>query len=80
MVPSSSMSTREERRAARANWPIRKVRLGEEELVDPRDTSTVDERVALVRQLTREQWALARLEIPTYSRSETPGRVIRPTR
>ncbi|MBN8615665.1 MAG: hypothetical protein J0L92_34035 [Deltaproteobacteria bacterium] len=47
-------STREERRAARAHWPIRKLRLGEEELVDPRDTSTVDERLALVWQLTRE--------------------------
>ena len=72
------MSTAEERRAARSSWPIRKVRLGEEELVDPRDTSTVDERVALVRQLTREQWAISGLEIPTYTRSEMPGRVIRP--
>jgi hypothetical protein len=60
------MSSREERRAARASWPIRKLRLGEEELVDPRDASTVDERVALVRQLTREAWATAGLEIPSY--------------
>ncbi|MBX7195442.1 MAG: hypothetical protein K1X94_25525 [Sandaracinaceae bacterium] len=60
--------------------PIRKLRLGEEELVDPRDASTVDERVALVRQLTREAWATAGLEIPSYARGETPGRVIRPAR
>lgn len=74
------MSSREERRAARASWPIRKLRLGEEELVDSRDTSTVDDRVALVRQLTREAWTTAGLEIPRYTRAETPGRVIRPGR
>jgi len=67
------MASFEERRRARAGWPIRKVRLGEEELVDPRDTSTVDERIALVAQLTREQWAFAGLELPTYRRDEMPG-------
>jgi hypothetical protein len=57
---------------------VRVVRPGEEELVDTRDTSSVDERVALVRRLTREQWALAGLAIPDYPRAEAPGRVIRP--
>jgi hypothetical protein len=72
------MSTREERRAARANWPIRKLRLGEEELVDPRDTSTVDERLALVWQLTREAWSFQGREIPDYERRDAPGVVLRP--
>jgi hypothetical protein len=71
------VSTFEERRAARAAWPIRKVALGEEDLTDPLDTSTVDERIALVRVLTLQQWAFAGLEIPTYSRAEMPGRIIR---
>lgn len=72
------MSTPEERRLARAHWPIRKVALGEEELVDPRDTSTVDERIALVWRLTLEQWSLAGWTIPDYARAEMPGRVLRP--
>lgn len=71
------MSSFEERRRARAGWPIRVVRLGEEERVDPRDTSTVDERIALVWTLTRELWAFRGEPIPSYSRAEMPGRVIR---
>lgn len=59
---------------------MRKVRLGEEELTDPRDTSTVDERLAMVWTLTRQQWAFAGLEIPSYSRDQMPGRVIRKLR
>jgi hypothetical protein len=57
---------------------VRVVRLGDERLTDERDTSTVDERVALVWRLTREQWALAGRTIPDYPRAEAPGRVIRP--
>ena len=71
------VSTFEERSRGRANMPIRTVALGDEELTDPRDTSTVDERLALVWTLTRRQWAFAGLEIPKYTRAEMPGRVVR---
>ncbi len=71
------MSDAEERRRARASWPIRKVKLGEEELVDPRDTSTVDERLALVWQLTQEVWAFQGKAIPDYDRRDAPGVVLR---
>lgn len=71
------MSTFEERRRARAAWPIRQVALGSEELADPRIPDSVDERIAMVWTLTRQQWAFAGLEIPRYSRAEMPGRVIR---
>lgn len=71
------MSSPEERRLARANWPIRKLALGEEELVDPRDTSTVDERIALVWRLTREAWSFQGREIPDYDRRQAPGTVVR---
>lgn len=74
------MSTSEERRRARAAWPVRKLALGEEELADPRIPSSVDERLALVSTLTRQQWAFAGRAIPTYSRAEMPGRVIRRAR
>ncbi len=77
MLESDPVSTFEERRKARAAWPIRKVALGDEELTDPRDTSTVDERIAMVWTLTKQQWAFAGREIPTYTRAEMPGRIIR---
>jgi hypothetical protein len=71
------VSSFDERRRARANWPVRKVTLGDEELTDARDASTVDERLALVWALTRQQWALAGRELPHYSRASMPGRMIR---
>jgi hypothetical protein len=71
------VSSFEERAARRAGWPIRVVPLGREALTDERDTSTVDERLALVWTLTRQQWAFAGLPMPTYSRAEMPGRVLR---
>lgn len=71
------MSSPDERRRARAAWPIRRFRLGDEPLVDDRDTSTVDERLALVWTLTREQWAAAGLPYPTYERSQMPTKVFR---
>lgn len=71
------MSTPEERRRARSAWPIRRFRLGDEPLVDDRDTSTIDERLALVWTLTREQWALAGLPYPDYERAQMPGTVVR---
>ena len=71
------MSSFEERRSARAAWPIRAFRLGEEPLLDDRDTTTPDERLALVWTLTREQWALAGRTIPDYTRANTPGTVVR---
>lgn len=71
------MSSFEERARARAGWPIRKVAMRDEELTDPRITSSVDERLAMVATLTRQQWAFAGLEVPTYTRAEMPGRMVR---
>ena len=59
---------------------MRKTALRDEALTDSRDTSTVDQRLALVATLTRQQWAFAGLELPVYTRAEMPGRVIRPKR
>lgn len=71
------MSSFDERRRARAAWPIRSFRLGEEPLVDERDAMTPDERLELVGRLTREQWALAGRSWPEYSRAQMPGTVVR---
>jgi hypothetical protein len=67
------VSSFEERKRARAAWPIRKVGLRDETLTDDRDRSTVDERIALVWTLTRQQWAFSGRAIPTYARAEMPG-------
>ena len=69
------MSTFEERRRARAAWPIRAVPLADETLLDERDASTVDERLALVWTLTRQLWAFSGRDLPTYERGQMPGRI-----
>jgi hypothetical protein len=71
------VSTFEERRRARANWPVRKLALLDEQLTDARDLSTVDERIALVWTLTRRQWAFSGRHMPKYDRASMPGRVLR---
>jgi hypothetical protein len=71
------VSSFEERRRARAGWPIRKVALRDEELTDARDSSTVDERIALVWTLTCRQWAFSGRPMPSYSRATMPGSVLR---
>jgi len=58
------VSTFEERRLARQNWPIRGFALGQEPLVDDRDPSTP---------------LLSGLPFPEYARAQMPGRVHRPT-
>ena len=69
-------SAASERRRARAAWPVRQFRLGEEPDDDLADT-TVEERVAMVWQMTVDAWSSAGWEIPTYRRREMPVRVLR---
>lgn len=71
------MSTFEERARARAAWPVRRTTLVEEALTDDRLSQSIDERVAMVARLTRIQWELSGRPLPSYRRSEMPGRVIR---
>lgn len=65
-----------DRRAARASWPVRKFRLGEE---PPDDFSayTVAERLAMTWQMTLDAWASAGRPLPSYSRRDMPVRVLR---
>jgi hypothetical protein len=72
-----AVSTADDRRRARANLPGRLLRLGQEPSTDERDTSTVDERLALVATLTSELWAFTGLPIPDYTRDNMPGKVSR---
>lgn len=63
-------------RAARGSWPIRVYRLGGEPGDDLTATTTAAERLAMVWPLTLEAWAMAGKALPTYSRGETPIRVV----
>ena len=73
------MDDRERRRLTRANWPVRKYRMGEEPLVDELDDSTAAERVRQVWLLTRQIWSISKQAVqPRCSRANMPGRIIRP--
>ena len=70
---------RDARAAARASWPIRAYRLGQEPADDLRTTTSAAERVAMVWQITQDAWSLAGRTIPEYPRHQAPVRVVRPS-
>ena len=41
------------------------------------DTTTVEERIAMVTVLSRRMWEISGHPLPSYSRSEMPMRVVR---
>jgi hypothetical protein len=72
----ASDDARRKRALERAQWPVRKYALGQEP-EDDLSALTCGERVAMVWQLTLDAWATMGAEIPDYSRSEMPGKVVR---
>ena len=71
------MSTPEERRAARAKWPVRVFNLGEEPEVDWLSITTAEQRLQLVWELSARMAEFTRDALPSYSRSTIPVRVVR---
>lgn len=67
------------RAAARNSWPIRKHRLGEEPSDDLRNSTTAEERLDMMWQLTVDAWSLSGKPIPVYNRNEAPVRKLRRT-
>ena len=63
--------------AARRVTQARVVRLGEEPGDDLSATTTVEERLAMVSELSRRMWELTGRPLPTYTRATLPARVIR---
>ena len=67
------------RAAGRAAWPGRKTTLkasfDEEDLSD---STTVEERLGMMWELARSAWSLTGAPSPEYSRSQMPGRLVRP--
>lgn len=75
------MSSVEEqaRRAARASWPGLKSTLADAPgAEDLRATTTPEQRLSMMWELTRGAWALTGVPMPDYARADMPGRVIRP--
>lgn len=64
------------RRATR--WPVEVHELGQDSVDDLSEITTPEDRLAMVWELTIRAWTLTGLALPSYSRSETPVRVIRP--
>jgi hypothetical protein len=71
------MDEREKRAAARAGWAGVLSRLGEEDDAAAPSRATPSERVAMVWALTLDAWAMRGLPLPSYSRAELPGRMVR---
>jgi hypothetical protein len=67
---------RRRRAERRREWPIQKYALGAEPELDL-SALTPGERVAMVWKLTLDSWATMGAEIPSYTRAEAPGTVIR---
>ncbi|MGD8602300.1 MAG: hypothetical protein PVJ80_15795 [Gemmatimonadota bacterium] len=56
---------------------VRVFRLGEEPRDDLSETTTAEERLDILRELTERAWMLSGRKFPTYSRREIPVRVTR---
>ncbi len=60
-------------------WPVRVFQLGQDADEDLTESTTPEERLAMVWELTARAWKLTGASLPTYRRSEIPVRVLRPT-
>ena len=70
--------TASDRAKARASWPVRRYRLGEEPADDLSASTTPEERLEMVAVLSRRMWELTGRPTPTYRRDQMPARVMRP--
>ena len=68
----------EERRRARARWPIARFRLGQEPSDDLSQVTTPAERIAMMWTLAESAWRVAGRPWPTYDRWNMPARLFRP--
>ena len=67
------------RAAARASWPGSKTTLAEAQgAEDLSATTTAEQRLAMMWELTVGAWSLTNEPMPDYSRANMPGRIIRP--
>ena len=67
----------DDRRESRRGWPVRVFRLGDDPGDDLRGSTTPEERLAMMWPLALDAWASAGEGLPTYTRDQMPGRVVR---
>ena len=65
------------RRRARAAWPIRVFRLGDEPGDDLSGRTTPEERIEMMWPLAVDAWTAAGYSLPNYTRAQMPCRVVR---
>jgi hypothetical protein len=64
------------RAAARSAWPVRRYRLGDEPADDLSDSTTPEERLAMMWPLAVEAWSLTGRPFPDFARGDAPVRRI----
>ena len=75
---SNRKARAQKRRHHYQDWPLRKFALGQEPMVDQRDNRrSAKERIEAVWALSLQHWQLSGRPLPTYSRAEIPGRLIK---
>lgn len=73
------MDSAEDRAAARASWPGLKTALAEAPGAEDLSASTTaEQRLAMMWELTLGAWSLTGLPLPDYTRATMPGRLVRP--
>lgn len=76
----TTSSSRRQRAAQRAGWPIRCYSLDTQPDENLSDATTGPERLSMMWDLARRAWLLSGRPISSYERSSSPGRVIRAAR
>ena len=68
---------REQRAVARQGWPVREIRLSEEDAGNDVSGLSRAERLTMMWRLTVDGLRLSGRAIPDYPRDAAPGRVVR---
>ena len=74
----TEISEKEQRAAARREWPVAVYQLGEEPGDDLSASTTAEERLGMMWELAQRAWFFSGKPIPDYELKDAPGRVIRP--
>ena len=74
-----SVMVNPENRKVREGWPVRVYRLGQEPGDDLSGSTTPEQRLQMVWELTERMWELSGRPSSPYSRASMPGQVIRPS-
>lgn len=64
------------RARARRQWPVRLTNLRDQPGDDLSSSTTLEERIAMMRSLAEAAWRVAGLPMPRYSRSRIPVRLL----